>query len=135
MLTSVDLLAPVGELQPALFPMMDGAAVAALLDGYITQAYLRADAAAIMDPAARDNIARAGGYSMSYQGALQRIVSTPTSVSLTDKGSSAYSAEQLKVLERRAQYWQDLYDELVVPPVEPIAGGGTSGSTRNHFVF
>ena len=135
MLAADDLLAPRGELQPALFPMVDTQAVATMVDEYLQAGYSEAAAAGFTDQPRLDRIARAYAYWRIYDGVVQRIAASPMSLSLNDKGSSTYTTEQLRVLTGKANYWQSEYMLVVVPDAPAEASGASTGATPNRFVW
>lgn len=136
-IASDDLLAPRGEIEPALFPGETGQALSERLEGYITEGYTNADLAGHTDPVRQDAIARFYAYFRAYNAAIQRIVANPTTVAFNDKGSSSYSSEQLRILLGEAERWRTAYGEALADlPIDntPVTGPVT-GATLTRFRF
>lgn len=127
MLTGTDLLEPLGILTPEMFP---GDAVPSdTLDAYLETAYERADLKTVADTD-RDDYARAIVYARAWERVATRLASTPASVSLTDQGSRAYNAEQLRTAAANADKWREVATDL-----EPLPDAGLPTSTPGtHFV-
>jgi hypothetical protein len=137
MLYADDLVAPRGRLTLGLFPGVSASALRSTIDKWIAEAY---DAATgYVTPtyvARRDQIARAWAYHRGYAEAVDRIVSSPTTVALADKGSGSYSAKQLEILEGRVSYWLAQYEALIAAlPATDTAHGPDSASVRARFTL
>lgn len=135
-LSATDLLAPTGTLVPALYPHLSGPAVQQQLDEWLLLGYQAATAAGVTDPAKQDKVAEAFASLRWYQGALDRIIGSPTTAALNDKESHTYSSKQLELLQQRIDYWQGQLDAALAPPTVVVTTDPTpSGAQPAAFYF
>lgn len=137
-LVAEDLLAPRGELQPALLATagVAGQAGSNAVADWLQTGYDNATAAGFTDDARLDRIARAYAYWRAYDAAVQLMAANPMSVSFADKGSSSYSTEQLRTLQAKASRWEGDYTAAIAPDATPSGPTGPgSGVTSNIFVW
>lgn len=131
-----ELLAPKGELEPALFPLLTVQALASLIAAWLDEGYTRATDAGITDTTKADRAAEAFAYWRAFDSALQRIIASPTTASFVDKGSSTYSSEQLRILAGKVGQWQAQYQTLISPDeVETSVSKYPSGASPTTFRF
>lgn len=135
-LVAEDLLAPRGELQPALLAIAAGTQAAAdVVTDWLDAGYDYAAAAGFTDAARVDRIARAYAYWRAYDAAVQAIAASPMSVSFVDKGSSTFTSEQLRTLQSKATQWQAEYDAAITLEPTTQASGASTTATPNRFVW
>lgn len=116
-IAATDLLAPRGTLVPALYPHLSGPAIQQQLDEWLLLGYEAATAAGVVDPTKQDQVAQAFASLRWYEGALDRIIGSPTTSSLADKESHTYSTKQMELLQQRADYWRELLEAALAPAV------------------
>jgi len=116
-ISATDLLAPRGTLVPALYPHLSGPAIQQMLEEWLLLGYQAATDAGVVDPTKQDLVARAFASLRWYEGALDRIIGSPTTSALADKESHSYSTKQLELLEERASHWRDILAEALTPVV------------------
>jgi glutathione S-transferase len=131
-LTVLDVLAPVGRIEPDLFPAEqeeDGTPKDALLDrlnAYLDEAVART--ADLDDP---DEAAKHWVYYRAFTAAAVRLAALPSNVSQNDTGGHAYSSDQRKMLERWAS--EALAAFRTLSTTVHIAGSAETRSVTNNF--
>lgn len=120
MLTALDVIAPNGPVDGGLYPETASNVFTARVQGYMDKAYADERIAAQTDAVRRDNLARAYTLATVYDDVVSRMSTQPLTVTITDKGSSGFSAEQIKsVRDIAAKYWADFNGLLIVAPNAP----------------
>ena len=103
-ITGADLIAPGGEVEAALFPGEDNAAITARLDGYVVDAYARINAAAPgMAEAEKDRAAEDWAYHRAFTAVFLRLSAEPARAELEDQGSRSYLVSQIQSFKTQAQ--------------------------------
>lgn len=104
-------LAPVGEIEPALFPQEQGGSLAERVQAYIDAATTRATAIDV--PAARvDEYVTHFVYARLYDAITLRIANTPAT-SLSDEGSVSYSSAQLQHFAAKRDEHRAMLDAII----------------------
>lgn len=126
-----DLLAPVGELEPDLFPGEEedqetgSAKLVARLNAYI------ADAAA--QGATTDAGVKAWAYHRAYKAVYISMSANPIQASEEGQGSATYAKEQADRFKDLAAEWLDKFNEAV--SVVPVARKATPGTQSQGVGF
>lgn len=85
---AADTLIPKGRLNPAaLWPGVDGNVVRENLEQYLAEGYSKT---------ADDEAARTWAYYRAYQEVYERLLLTPSTVSINDEGSASYLLTQME---------------------------------------
>lgn len=112
MLDTTDLLEPLGDLTPGMFPDDDAAALTARLDGYLTRATTIATPAVAAEDL--DDAVRAYAYYLAFRAAANLLASKPASAALQGLGSVSYSASQFQYFSERASGALLAYEALLI---------------------
>lgn len=111
-LTSVDLLAPTGDIEASFFPKDDAPVLGERLDAYLAEGY--AKASALTAPADRDAAALAWAYHRAYRAIAARLAAQPATVSLDGGMSRTYTAAQVQHFTQLADGYAAEFDVWVV---------------------
>jgi len=125
-----DFLAPRGTIEPALFPLESEPVLAARLNEYLTQGQQNVAGLALTQEQADDAV-RSYVYYRSYDAIVDRIVTSPNSVSFADQGSVSYSSAQIQQLAAKRDRYLDDYTAI-------LAAAGTvtnSGPSRDSVTI
>ena len=130
-LTVADLIEPVGELAPDLFPDDTAEQFTARVDAYRLDGAARATAAEMSGTTA-DDAAAQWAYHRAYSAKYRLMVSSPASASKVDEGSKATLASQIDA-------WRVLADAALarfhtLTPVTEVATARTSPETRSTAI-
>jgi hypothetical protein len=134
-ISGADLYEPNGVFAAFMFPRMGKNVILAKLDGYVTAAYRDARITAqASDTALQNDMARHYASYLGLRSVLLRMATKPGSVTITEKGGHAYSADQRAIVERLANEQLAAFLELVpTSTVGPATPGATSIPVRLNF--
>lgn len=132
-----DLKSPKGEFTIEMFPELEGdiGLFDAKLDGYIEAGKVQAAAISLSDPsAAFDRATKAWATLQGVTDIYNRMLTTPISVEMKDKGQAAFSATQFnlwaaKVAKYQAEFESEITLVSSAPPARP------SGMTRHRITL
>lgn len=128
MLEPAQLIAPEGEIEPAMFPGDKAEALESRVQAYLTHGYEKATAAEVLD-ADRDDAARAWAYHRAFRSVFVRLSASPASVSLDAQCSTSRTAQQIAEFGRLAAQYEAEYLGLV-PVAQTPKPAPTSGAVR-----
>lgn len=132
MLTPDQLLEPIGDIAPELFPGKDAAALDTMLQAYLTDGYARIPAT-VVDTVVRDRAAMAWSYARAYRNVLMRLSRTPATVSIANEGSQTILGEQIRTFAKLATRWELDYDAIIGDA--PTPDDTPSAAAINSYVF
>lgn len=130
-----DLKSPKGEFTVEMFPELEGdlGRFDAKLDGYIEAGKVQAAAIGLSDPSVPfDRATKAWATLQGVTDVYNRMLTTPISVEMKDKGQAAFSATQFKLwADKVAKYEAEFESEITLvssaPPARP------SGRVRHRI--
>jgi hypothetical protein len=132
-LTFADLMSPVGPITAALFPGEQSNVLEARLTQYLDNGYGDERVAAQTDQSRQDMLARAWALYQAFTDVYIRLSAEPTTLAVTEKGSHAYVAEQLRNFKALAdKYLSDFNGLLIIPPAVPLQRIPPTMSLRNN---
>lgn len=112
MLDATDLLDPIGDVAPAMFPDDDSGALEDRLNEYLSRGYTHAaDWTAV--PATADGIAREWAYYLAFTAVAARLAAQPSTASLTGLGSVGVSVGQITFFQQRAAIALERYNSMI----------------------
>lgn len=103
-LTAEDVLDPKGKVLPSMFPTDDQAQLETRLEGWLAEAYAKAEVTALTDSIEKNNAAESWTYFRTFDSITNRLMNTPIRVDLRDQGAREYHSSQLS-------YFSKLRDE------------------------
>lgn len=130
-LTPTDLLEPIGDLSPELFPGKDAAAIDTQLQAYLTDGYGRVPAT--ITGTSADNAAKAWAYTRAYQNVLIRLSRTPATANLTNEGSYTILGEQIRTFAKLATKWESEYNDIIGDAPSPDET--PTAAALNQYIF
>lgn len=131
-LTPNDLLEPIGDLAPELFPGKDAAALDTMLSAYLADGYSRIPTT-IVDTVSLDSAARAWAYGRAYRNVLRRLSRTPATVSIANEGSTTILQKQIDTFDKEAQRWEAEYTSIIGDA--PAPDDTPSAAATNQYVW
>lgn len=131
-LTPNDLLEPIGDLAPELFPGKDAAAIDTMLSAYLADGYARIPTT-IVDTASRDGAALAWAYGRAYRNVLRRLSRTPATVSIANEGTTTMLQKQIETFAKEAQRWEAEYTSIIGDA--PAPDDTPSAAATNQYVW
>jgi hypothetical protein len=126
--TSVTMTAPQGEIEPGLFPGLSDVQLAAQLQAYLDDGYVKS-----FGSTDADDGALAWAYYRAYKARAAQLANTPTSVNIPGEVSTTRTDGQREFFERAAARWLAVFDgfwptgetsESLIPP---------SGTSKTHI--
>lgn len=129
--THDDLLEPIGDLVPELFPGKDSAAINALLDAFIADGVARTPTT--LSSGSQDLAVTAWSYGRAYRNVLSRMSRTPASFSLTNEGSQTVLGEQIRTFKDLAKRWESEFDTIIGDA--PTPDETPTASAKNSYVW
>jgi len=133
MITTTSLIAPVGRIEPEMFPGDTPAMLQQRVAAYLVDAQTKPEVM-VLDPESVNFAIQAWVYHRAFDAASVLMDSKAATVSLADQGSKSFLHEQIKQQRDRAQYWLDQFLELTVGDIRlraPIRG---TIAVRNTYV-
>lgn len=130
-LSPTDLLEPIGDLSPELFPGKDDAAIDTQLQAYLTDGYSRVPVTVL--GAEVDRAAAAWAYMRAYQNVLIRLSRTPATVSIANEGSQTVLGEQIRTFAKLATKWESEFNDIVGDA--PTPDDTPTAAAINTYVF
>ena len=128
-LTPKDLIAPSGDIQPALFPNDNDHDLDARIDAYILEAEGKVSGVT-------DDAVRAWVYYRSFRDVFIRLSNEPLDQLLNDQGSARMSKDQIAnfgaLADQNLAMWNELTQDITS---DPKIGLEPTGSVNNHFAF
>ncbi|MGI8765698.1 MAG: hypothetical protein ACR2KM_04170 [Gemmatimonadaceae bacterium] len=118
-----DLIAPVGELEPSLFPSDDLTSLLVRLSRYLSDATDRLvsySTVALPDQQA-DRARRAYAYAEAYAAVYRRMAAAPISTTFADQGSMTFAVAQAREFKALSDLKRAEYQSLL-----PVADPATS---------
>lgn len=103
-LTSEDILDPKGKVLPSMFPTDSQSQLETRLEGWLAEAYAKAEVVALVDEADQNDAAESWVYFRTFDSVTTRLMNTPIRVDLRDQGAREYHSSQLS-------YFSKLRDE------------------------
>ena len=128
---AVDLLAPNGPLDAKLFPGLASNELSALIDGYILSAS-QDPYVLVANPAIVDRMTRFRALEYAFIAVHVRMSAEPATVAVTEKGSHAYSTEQLRNIKELALGFRRQFEDLIVSTT-PVSEGQFPGSRSSRI--
>lgn len=122
-----------GHLSLALYGGQSEDAVLMQLSQSLTVGYANALARGIAAVDA-DDVAAYWAYAAWYQGAADRMATSPMDVDVKDSVSRSWNSAQLQYLQGRAAYWLSLYEQALdaaTPEDEETEGWASITSLRS----
>lgn len=102
-LTAEDILDPKGKVLPSMFPTDSQAQLEVRLEGWLAEAYAKAEVVALA-VADRNDAAESWAYFRTFDSITNRMMNTAIRVDLRDQGAREYHSSQLS-------YFSKLRDE------------------------
>lgn len=119
-----EFLAPRGLIEPGLFPLDSGPALAERLNEYLTQGQQNV-AGLGLSAAQQDEAVTAYVYYRSYDAVVDRLAITPSTVSFADQGSVSFSSAQMGTFATKRDKFLDDYTAI-------LASAGRVESGESH---
>lgn len=129
-ITGAELLAPVGEIEPAFFPGEGSTAVQARLDVYVQDGYTKVPATVTGVPQ-QDAIAKAWGYYRAYDAIYKTMSRSAASKAVAGEASSTTLATQIAAFKEARDDW---YNEAISLIPSEIISSEAPGSTHGRVV-
>lgn len=133
MLEPTQLIAPEGEIEPAMFPGDSPTALADRVQAYITAGTDKATADGVA-AGDLDAAARAWAYYRAFRAVFVRLSASPSSVSLANQGGSSRTTSQISEFAALAEGWRTDYLALV-PEAPPPRTVPQSAPVKNRFTW
>lgn len=111
-LEPTQLIAPEGEIEPAMFPTDTAEQLAHRVQAYITAGTEKASADGV-DAGDLDDAARAWAYYRAFRAVFVRLSATPSSITLNDQGGTARLLTQIVHFDKLAADYLTEYTGLV----------------------
>jgi hypothetical protein len=111
-LTGSDLIAPKGEIETALFPAEDSAALSLRLQGYLDEAYAKLSTLVLPDGVDVDDAAQSYAYYRAYKAVHLRMSASAASAQIEGEASRTFLASQIATFadlrDEMLQEWNDV---------------------------
>jgi hypothetical protein len=134
-ITSADLLAPLGDIEPSFFPSDDPAALDARLNAYIADGEAQAAAAQVPE-VNTDAAVEAWAYYRAYKAIWLRLSEAPSSLSMIDQGSRSRTDQQREAFHQLWEQYLTLWNGLTPAPSPSIeAARAPGGVAYNRYVW
>lgn len=103
-LTATDILDPKGKVLPSMFPTDSSPQLEVRLEGWLAEAYAKAEVTALSADTDKNDAAESWVYFRTFDSVTTRLMNTPIRVDLRDQGAREYHSSQLS-------YFSKLRDE------------------------
>lgn len=131
-LSSVDLLAPEGDLEVSWFLPLDSVEVNRRIEGWLTQGYKHTDGASA--EALRDDVAKSFAYYKAYEHIATSLARRPNTVTFNESGAKTHSSEDPKYFLDLSRSWYDVFASLA-PVAAPASDFTPSASVKHRIRF
>lgn len=119
-LTALNLIAPEGEIERALFPSEDAAALEMRLQTYLTTAYTMLASLSLPTGVDLDEAARVYAYFRAYQAVHLIMSRTAATASIDGEASRSFLVSQIEAFETLRDKYEQLWQDVLVLGDEPV---------------
>lgn len=127
MLTSTNLLDPLGEIVASLFPSDTTSTLATRLDTYLSEGYTKA--ASVSDADARDAAAKHWAYARAYRNVYVRLSGSSSQINVGGALERTFTSAQVTNFLTLADTNQAVFDAILATGEEVSASGVPQAST------
>lgn len=136
--TAVDLIAPAGEIEVAVFPEAGKGTEPTLADrlqAYLDEGYANPVVMALPDESTKDSAAVAWSYHRAFRAAYIRLTSEPVQATLLDQGSRLFTNDQAKRMLALSERYLSDFNIIIETVPETVQITSRTAAIPNRFTF